>query len=281
MQVQATEKGKARVWIDYIRFAETPPEGALAVGPSGELAKQDWIVDIRKGQWEQHPDWLGNPARDTNVSVDAEGVHFSVGTAFLGMKWALALYIIDLAIVFLLGRVAFKILPGEPTALIMEMPEYRIPHLKTVIKQTWFRLEEFIKISFPLIIVSGVLIKLAEVSGFLEPLSHALSPVTVSWLGLPEITGVTLIFGILRKELTLVMLATLLGTTDFQIALTPLQMFVFTLVTMLYVPCIATIAACIKEFGWKKALAIAIIEILFAVFVGGLAYRILAVLNLP
>ncbi len=200
--------------------------------------------------------------------------------AFLGMQWALALYIIDLAIVFLLGRLAFKALPGEPTALIMEMPDYRIPHLKTIVKQTWFRLREFLEISFPLIIVSSVIIKLVEVYGLLKPLSQILSPITVNWLGLPEITGVTLIFGILRKELTLIMLAALLGTTNFQAVLTPLQMFVFTLVVMLYIPCIATIAACTREFGWKKALTITVIEILFAILAGGLAYRFLAVLNL-
>jgi len=200
--------------------------------------------------------------------------------AFLGIEWALALYIINLAIVFLLGRIAFKVLPGEPTALIMEMPDYRIPHLKTIIKQTWFRLKEFLEISFPLIIVSSVIIKLVEIQGLLKPLSQVLSPITVGWLGLPEITGVTLIFGILRKELTLIMLAALLGTTNFDSVLTPLQMFVFTLVVMLYVPCIATIAACTREFGWKKALAITVTEITFAILAGGLAYRLLAILNI-
>lgn len=200
--------------------------------------------------------------------------------SFLGLYWALTLYAIDLIIVFLLGKLAFKVLPGEPTALIMEMPDYKLPHFKTVIKQTWFRLEEFLKISFPLIIVSGLIIKFAEIFNLLKPISSFLSPVTVTWLGLPEITGVTLIFGILRKELTLVILATLLGTTNFQEALTPLQMFVFTLVVMLYVPCVATIAACVKEFGWKKAAIISLLEVTLAISVGGLAYRVLAALNL-
>ncbi|MEM1580974.1 MAG: ferrous iron transport protein B [Candidatus Bathyarchaeia archaeon] len=199
---------------------------------------------------------------------------------FLGIQWALALYAINLAVIFFLGRLAFKTVPGEPTALIMEMPDYRFPHLKTVIKQTSFRLEEFLKISFPLIIISGLLIKTAEILGFLKLISYVLSPITVSWLGLPEIVGVTLIFGVLRKELTLVLLATLLGTTNFQAALTQLQMFIFALVVMLYVPCIATIAACIKEFGWKKAAVITVVEIVFAILIGGLIYRVFAILNL-
>ena len=195
--------------------------------------------------------------------------------AFMGIQWALMLYVIDLMVIFALGRLAFKTLPGEPTALIMEMHDYRMPHLKTVLKQTWFRLAEFIKIAFPLIIVGSLAIKLAEVLGLLEPIATVLSPVTVMWLGLPAITGITLIFGVLRKELTLIMLATLLGTTNFAQVLTPVQMIVFTLVAMFYIPCIATIAALVREFGWKKALSITVFEIVFAIIVGGVALRVL------
>jgi ferrous iron transport protein B len=201
-----------------------------------------------------------------------------VGT-FVSIEWALTLYIIDLIIIFLLGRAAFKALPGEPTELIMEMSEYRFPHLKTVINQTWFRLEEFIKIAFPVIIVSSLVIKGLEVLGFLELLSVALSPVTVGWLGLRPEMGIPLVFGILRKELTLIMLATLLKPAGLSI-LTPVQMVVFTLVTMLYMPCVATIAACVKEFGWKKTLYITIFRIIFAIFIGGIAFRILLFLKI-
>jgi ferrous iron transport protein B len=198
--------------------------------------------------------------------------------AFMGIQWALMLYVVDLVVIFVLGRLAFKTLPGEPTALIMEMHDYRMPHLKTVLKQTWFRLAEFIKIAFPLIIVGSLAIKLAEVLGLLEPIATALSPVTVMWLGLPAITGITLIFGVLRKELTLIMLATLLGTTDFAQVLTPVQMIVFTLVAMFYIPCIATIAALVREFGWKKALFVTVFEIVFAIIVGGVALRVLTLI---
>ena len=195
---------------------------------------------------------------------------------FLGIEWALALYLFDLIIIFLLGRLAFKTLPGEPTALIMEMPVYRVPHLKTVLKQTWFRLIEFIKIAFPLIIAGSFLIKLIEVLGLLKPISMAFSPIIVGWLGLPAITGITLVFGILRKELTLIMLSTLVGTTDFSSVLTPTQMMVFAIVTMFYIPCISTIAALVKEAGWKNALLITVFEIAFAIILGGIAFRVLA-----
>ncbi|TRO52082.1 ferrous iron transport protein B [Candidatus Bathyarchaeota archaeon] len=194
---------------------------------------------------------------------------------FLGVQWALALYIVDLAIIFAIGRLAFRVVPGEPTALIMEMHDYRWPHMKTILNQTWFRVSEFIKIAFPLIIVGSLVLKLAEASGLLETVATVLSPITVIWLGLPAITGITLIFGVLRKELSLVMLATLLGTTNFGLVLTPIQMIVFTLVAMLYIPCIATIAALVRVFGWKKSLFITVFEIVFAILIGGIAMRLL------
>jgi ferrous iron transport protein B len=71
------------------------------------------------------------------------------------------------------------------------------------------------------------------------------------------------------------MLASLLGTTNFALILTPVQMMVFTLVVMLYIPCIATITALVKEFGYKTALVITIFEVVFAVFVGGVSLRLL------
>ncbi len=195
--------------------------------------------------------------------------------AFVGIHWALALYLLNLVIIFILGRVAFKVLPGEPMGLIMEMPPYRKPHARSVLKETWMRVKDFVYIAFPLIIVGSVVLTGLKVGGLLEPIGDALSPVTVGWLGLPAITGVLLIFGILRKELTLVMLATLMGTANFATVLTPTQMIVFAIVVMYYIPCIATIAALVKELRWKKAAYITVFEIAFALLLGGVAFRLL------
>jgi ferrous iron transport protein B len=198
---------------------------------------------------------------------------------FIGIQWALMLYVLDLFVIFGLGRLAFKVLPGEPSGLIMEISSYKVPHVKTVMKETWFRVVEFIKIAFPLIIVGSLAIKAAEIAGWLPGFDKLLSPVTVVWLGLPILTGITLIFGVLRKELSLIMLATLLGTTNFATVLTPVQMVVFTLVAMFYVPCIATISALVKEFGSKRALLITVFEVAFAIILGGVALRLLTLVT--
>ena len=194
---------------------------------------------------------------------------------YIGIPAALGLYAFDLFLVFTLGRIGFKTLPGEPVGLIMEMPPYKMPSMKTVARKTWARTRDFVYIAFPLIIAGSVILEALAVTGLLWPIADLMNPLIVGWLGLPSIAGIPIIFGILRKELTLILLADLAGTLNFSQVLTSVQMVVFSLVTMIYVPCIATIAALVREFKWKKALAISIIDILLALVIGGVAFRLL------
>ncbi|MFH1786823.1 MAG: ferrous iron transport protein B [archaeon] len=196
--------------------------------------------------------------------------------AYVGFEWAIALYLFDILIIFLLGKLANRVMPGEPVGLILEMHALRKPSIKIAFSQAWFRVKDFITVAFPIIIASSIVIKIFDIFGLLTKLSDLLSPVTVGWLGLPSIVGLILIFGILRKELILIMLATLVGTTNFASALSPLQMLTLAIVTMLYVPCVATIVALKKEFGWKKAIGISAFEVFFAILVAGLVMRVLA-----
>jgi ferrous iron transport protein B len=193
---------------------------------------------------------------------------------FLGLHVALAIYAFDLVLVFILGRIAFKVLPGEPVGLIMEMPPYKKPSTKNVLLKTWSRTREFVFIAFPIIIAGSVTIAALDIFGFIGFIVNGARPLLSGWLGLPAEAGIPLIFGILRKELTLILLSELIPLES----LTAVQMIVFSLVIMIYVPCIATIAACVREFGWKKALTITVIDIALAVFLGGIAYRLLSLM---
>jgi len=195
---------------------------------------------------------------------------------YVGLSWALLLYIVNFMIIFVLGRIAFKVLPGEPTELIMEMNSYKIPHLKTVLKQAWFRIKDFVYIAFPLIIACSFLINLLYVTSLSTSIENLMKPITIGWLGLPAFSGIALLAGIPRKELTLIILAAHGGTSNFAAILNPIQMIVFCLVMMLYIPCVATVAALVKEIGWKKSLFITMFEVVFAILVGGIAFRILS-----
>ena len=200
---------------------------------------------------------------------------FGLVGKYVGLWWALGLYLFAMIIIFLAGKLSSKLMKGEPVELIMPMPDYRTPQVKTILYQTWDALKEFIFIAAPIVILSGVIIHAINLAGWMPAISSFLSPVTVAWLGLPAITGILLIFGILRKELILVMLAAYLGTTHFSDVLSSQQMITLAVVSMFYIPCVATISVLWKEYGWKKAMAICMLEILFALILAGLVKRLL------
>ncbi len=191
---------------------------------------------------------------------------------YLGIHVALTLYLFNVVLIFLLGKLVYKTLPGEPMGLIMEMPPYKIPSLKNVLVKAWVRTKDFIYIAFPLIVIGSVVIEALKLTGLVWFLAEAMKPLISNWLGLPPVSGIPLIFGVLRKELTLILLSELIKLAS----LTPTQMIVFSLVTMIYFPCLATIAALLREFGWKKALGIALTDIFLAILIGGITYRLLS-----
>lgn len=200
---------------------------------------------------------------------------FGLVGKYVGIWWAFGLYFFAMILIFLAGKISSKVIGGEPVELIMPMPDYKTPHLRTILMQTWDALKEFVYIAAPIVIISGVVIQAINLAGWMPAISSLLSPVTVTWLGLPAITGILLIFGILRKELILVMLAAYLGTTNFGDVLSPQQMITLAVVSMFYVPCVATISVLWNEYGWKKAMAVCVLEILFAIILGGIVKRIL------
>lgn len=203
-------------------------------------------------------------------------VILGVVAAFVNIWWAIALYLIDFVIIIIAGRFAFRVLPGESVGMIMEMPDYHIPSPKISLTQTWTRTKSLIWIVLPSYIIGSIAITAAYSAGLLDPINAALTPITVVLLGLPAVTGIVFVFGIIRKEMTILTLAALFGTTIFSTILTPVQLIVLALVTMLYIPCISTILALAKDFGWKKTLIITIAEIVMAIAMGAIAFRLLS-----
>jgi len=200
---------------------------------------------------------------------------FGLVGKYVGLLWAFGLYVFAMVVIFIAGRLSTKVVGGEPVELIMPMPDYKTPHMRTILVQTWDALKEFIYIAAPIVIVSGVVIQAINLAGWMPAISSVLSPITVNWLGLPAITGILLIFGILRKELILVMLAAFLGTANFGEVLTAQQMLTLSVVSMFYIPCVATISVLWNEYGWKRAMAVCVLEILFAIILGGIVSRLL------
>ncbi len=87
--------------------------------------------------------------------------------------------------------------------------------------------------------------------------------------------GLTLIFGVLRKELSLLMLAQALGTTNIHSVMTSAQIITFTLFVTFYLPCLATLASLVREVGRKLTAAAATALLVLAVVLSLLARGLL------
>jgi ferrous iron transport protein B len=199
---------------------------------------------------------------------------------YLGVLPALSIYLLVFLTMLLVVRLAYKVAPGEPMDLIMEMPAYRRPSLRVTALKTWSKTKSFIVVAFPIIIAASAALEVLNAMGLTELLVPAMAPLTIGLLGLPAETAIPLIFGFLRKELALVMLAEALGTWEFLQAMTPAQLYTFALVTSIYIPCVATLAALVREFGWKRAVLVAIATLAAAIVVGALAYALATALCL-
>ena len=203
-------------------------------------------------------------------------VLFGMVGLFVGIQWALLLYVVDILIIFALGRVAMKVVPGKSTGLIMEMSSFKKPSMRVVAKQTWARTKSIIYIVFPIYILGSALVQALYVFNVITPISNAISPLTVSWLGLPAAAGIMLILGVVRKELIILGAVAIFGSTNLGLFFTPVQLIVMALVAMLYIPCLSTMAILGKEFGWKATTIITAANVGVALVIGGLAFRLLS-----
>jgi ferrous iron transport protein B len=170
---------------------------------------------------------------------------------FLGPTLAFAVYIINILVIAIAGKIMTKVFPQVTPGLILEIPSYKVPSVRVVWSKVWLRAREFIVLAWPLLIGGSVLLSIFEYVHINHYLNLALLPITWS-LGLPLSVGVTLIFGIFRKELTLIMLFQALGTTQVASVLSAGQMMTFTLFVLFYIPCVATIAVLMRELGRRK-----------------------------
>jgi ferrous iron transport protein B len=192
---------------------------------------------------------------------------FALVAYALGPYWALGVYFLNLVVIALLGKVSTWVLPEVSPGLLMEIPEYRFPTLKNVARKSWHTLKEFIVVAWPILIVGSLILSLLQfyhwevyVNDFCRPFTYI--------LGLPSAVGTTLIFGVMRKELSLVMLTEALGTPQITTAMTLTQLLTFTIFVLFYVPCASTIAAMSRELGWKGAAAAAGLSLILALILG-------------
>ncbi len=182
---------------------------------------------------------------------------FALVGYFIGPLAALGFYLLNLVVIGLAGKLLLHLLPEASPGLILEIPPYRLPAPRALVQKVWFRLREFVVVAWPILIVGSLLLSLLEHFHLGAAVNSALAPLTSTVLGLPPETGVSLVFGVLRKELTIVMLVQALGTTTLSSVLTTGQMCVYTAFALFYVPCLATLAMLRAVLGLRATLIVA------------------------
>jgi len=202
---------------------------------------------------------------------------FALVAFFISPNAALAIFALNILVVAISGKILSTFYPEASLGLILEIPSYQLPPLQNTLKKSWYRIREFIVIAWPILIVGSALLALMEYAGVERYFNWFLSPLT-HLLDLPISVGTTLIFGLLRKELSMIMLTQALGTTQVLTVMTKPQIMVFTVFVTFYIPCLATIAALWREIGKKGALLAILFTLSVAIFLALITRIFLGVL---
>jgi ferrous iron transport protein B len=187
---------------------------------------------------------------------------FSGLPVFYFLVW-IALILIILVVV---GYLAARVIPGETSDFVLEIPPLRIPQLSNVMVKTLARVEWYLKEAVPLFILGTLILFAMHKANILILLEKVTTPLIVYFLGLPAKVTEAFIIGFLRRDYGAAGLFVL--AKDGQ--LNPHQILVSLVTLTLFIPCIAQFFMMVKERGLKKALWLSVVIFPIAFGVGGM-----------
>lgn len=181
---------------------------------------------------------------------------------------ALLIYVFVIVLVFIaIGTILNKILKGESTPLLIDLPPIRIPRMNNVLQKTSVRTFSFMKEATPWFFFGAAVIGTMEATGLLQVWQKALSPFTEHWLKLPPEATTAFVMGLVRRDFGAAGL--------YDIAMNPMQTVVALVTITLFVPCITSILIMYKERGWKTATIIWIGTWIGSFTIGGIVAQII------
>jgi ferrous iron transport protein B len=174
---------------------------------------------------------------------------------YLGPLWAIGFYVFNILLLGIIGKVISLFFKSPSPGLILEIPSLKVPSIGNILRKTFFQVKSFVKFAWPILIIGSVVLAILQFLNFDETINIILSPLVHGALGLPEELGVTLVFGFLRKELSLIMMLQALGTSyqDLMSVISRQQLIIFTVFISFFIPCLSTVATLWKEVGRKIA----------------------------
>jgi ferrous iron transport protein B len=200
------------------------------------------------------------------------------GAFFVGMQGTVifSMYVMGILLAILMALLFRRFLvKGRPAPLIMEMPPYRMPTLKSSAMKMWENGSLFVKKAGTVILLGVVIIWFLSTyphgpsgdigDSYMAIIGHWIQPIFAP-LGWDWKAAVALMFGFVAKEIVVATYGALYGISganeesmalrsQLQGAFTPVSAYAFMAFVLIYVPCLATIATIKSETGsWKWAL---------------------------
>jgi len=189
---------------------------------------------------------------------------------FVGIPAAISIYFITFGLIILTGLVLSRITPGEQYGMILELAPLRAPLIRNVLLKSWYRISEFLFIAMPLLIVASLILGFLQYAGFFNVFQEMITPLSEAVLGLPGYAATALLFGILRKEMALETLVILAGTADLPSVLSCGQIYIFAVVSVLFIPCISTIGVLARVVGARITLLVSLYTLVLGILIGAL-----------
>lgn len=190
----------------------------------------------------------------------------------------LSIYAIGILLAVLMARIFTKFLvKGDDSPFVMELPPYRMPTAKVVLRHTWEKGKQYLKKMGGIIMIASIIIWFLgyypnheayettaeqQENSYIGQLGKAIEP-AIEPLGFDWKMGIGILSGIGAKELVVSTLGVLYTNEDDvdsvdlseRIPITPLVAYGYMLFVLIYFPCIATLAAIKQESGgWKWAI---------------------------
>ena len=179
-----------------------------------------------------------------------------------GGQYVASVFITLFIVWIILGLSLNRIIGGESMELYMEIPPFRIPYFRTLMKKFVMRVRQFITTAVPLVLLGVLIVNILYLLRIMELLGKIFAPLITRVLGLPQEAISALIIGFLRKDVAVGMLDPLNLTSG--------QLVVASVVLAMYFPCVGTFAVLFKELGIKDMSKAVLIMLISAFSVGGI-----------
>ena len=190
---------------------------------------------------------------------------------YLGGLGIFAIFMLTMIVIALLGQLFRRRYRGDSgPGQVQEIPPYALPQWRSMLRTTWERTSDILTIVTPLLVGGSVILALLGHFGADAVINTVLTPISSWWLGLPVVLGVPILFGILRKELSLLMVYQALGSFDVGHYMDWVQIMTFLIFLTFYFPCVSTFAVMLRTLGKRQALFSVSLSIGVALLISGI-----------